>query len=337
MDHLENDLSEYQPKQKLITRVITVDFEKKRIGLSELSHIVNLTWSRPNTKIGDILTKVKVTENIYGNSYLIEGESENTNETIKCFMHKMHVSTDVKLSKNKNKRVRTENKGMIQLKVGEKLHWKVRIKEYNYFDGIPIVQPLTDTDTKPLVTWETVTGGMTVEGVIKEIIDEEYVNIAVNEFISGRLYREHITDVPQKRISKKIKSSIGQKITLKVWKVVQHKRIIEFTAKETLLKEKIFMPTEYDDPRVSTGIEITGVLQKEHAQGYILEFYNGIRGYLPFRILEKYNKKFSYTKGSMIQCYMLYKSEKGLDLTISKEESLNFKPKTEFTKTKNKK
>ena len=335
MDHLENALSEYQPKQDIIARVITVDFEKKRIGLSELPHIVNLTLFCPNTKVGDILCKVKVTENIYGNSYLVEGESENTSETIKCFMHKMHVSIEVKASKNKNKRVRAENKGMIQLKVGEKLHCKARIKEFNYFDGIPIVQPLIETDGKPLVTWETVSGGMTVEGIIKDIVDEEYVNISINEFVSGRLYREHITDVPQKRISKKIKSSIGQKITLKVWKVVQHKRILELTGKESLIKEKQFVPTEYEDPRVSTGIEITGVLQKEHAQGYILEFYNGIRGYLPFRILEKYNKKFSYTKGSMIQCYMLYKSEKGLDLTISKEESLNYKPKTEFNKSKN--
>jgi len=246
----------------MIARVITVDFEQKRIGLSELNHIVNLKPVHPSVKVGDVLKNVKVISNVYGNSYVVEGESESNGEKIQCFMHKMHVSPDVKAHKGKDiKRKRTilDRKEKVGLSAGEKIHCNVRIKEFNYFDGLPLVSSLHEINDKPVISWDTLTGGVTVEATVKDIVGDEYAIVDINEFISGRLYRDQITDVPQKRISKKIKASIGKQITVKVWKVIKSKKILEFTMKESLINDKVFVPTDFDDPRVCKGVEITGV------------------------------------------------------------------------------
>lgn len=212
----------------------------------------------------------------------------------------------------------------------------MRIKEFNYFDNIPIASALDEINKKSVLSWDTITAGDTVNVTIKDIVGDEYVNVSINEFMNGRLYREHLTDIPQNKISKKIKGSIGEQLTVKVWNVIKHKKIIEFTMKESIVKDKVFVPNDFDDPRVSKGTEITGIMHKEHTQGYILEFFGGRMGYLPFRVLEKYNQKFSYSKGAMINCYLLFKAVKGLDLTISKEESLNYKAKSEHSKSSKK-
>ena len=71
---------------------------------------------------------------------------------------------------------------------------------------------------------------------------------------------------------------------------------------------------------------ITGVAIAKNDQGIIVEYFNNLKGFLPFDSLEKYNKKYSFNKGDMIEAYMLFKANKGLSLTISEEESINFKP-----------
>lgn len=122
MDHLKDSLKKYKPKQEIVARVITVDFDK-RISLSELPHIVNHQPVKTQVTVGDVLKNVRVVSNVYGSSYLVEGESEKTGDKIKCFLHKMHVAADSKQSKIAKKREKTilDLKKKPTLNVGDKL------------------------------------------------------------------------------------------------------------------------------------------------------------------------------------------------------------------------
>ena len=197
---------------------------------------------------------------VYGNSYEVEGKNTTSGEKVRWFFHKTHINqiTTEKDSKNKNKDY-LEQKLKPELDVDQILPWNLRIKEFNYFDGIPLVLPLHDNIGSVSLSWSTLRAGATIEGTIKEIFEEDYVVIEINSFISGRVYRTHLTDVPQNRISKKIKSSIGKKMTFKIWKVVQDKKILELTKKESILKDKVFIPIYFEDPKVKNGAKITGV------------------------------------------------------------------------------
>jgi exosome complex RNA-binding protein Csl4 len=78
IDHLQDDITKYKKKRKVYARVISMDFEKKRVGLSQLENIVNLTTVVPTAKPGEILTNVNVIQRAFGKSYLVEGESIET-------------------------------------------------------------------------------------------------------------------------------------------------------------------------------------------------------------------------------------------------------------------
>ena len=328
VDHLQHDLSKYKKNKKILARVIYVDFEKKLIGLSELEHILNLTPSSTDLTSDEILNNVKIVRKVYGNSYEVEAEKASTGDKVRWFFHKNHIIevSNEKDAKNKSKEY-LDFKAKAELDVGQNLEYDLRVKEFNYFDAIPIVLPLHDKLGGSSINWNTLRGGVTIEGTIKDISEEDFVVVEINNFITGRIYRTHLTDVPQNRISKKIKNSIGKKMTFKIWKAIQDKKVLELTKKESILKDKVFVPTSFDDPRVKNGVKLTGVAIAKNDQGIIVEYFNNIKGFLPFESLEKYNKKYAFNKGDMIEAYMLFKANKGLSLTISEEESVNFKAK----------
>ena len=330
LDHLKQGLNKYKPKLEILARVVTVDFEQKRIGLSET--LVDLAHQEPETYIGEILEKVKVVNHIQGKSYLVEGKLKSSGEKIRCMVNKKFNQADITDKKGKTvdkKRARFQSR---LYSAGATLPGKIKITEYNYFDRRAIAIPIDEMDEQSSMSWNTIKAGDTLKVTVKEIIDEEYVNVEVNDHIYGKIYREQISDHPQKKISKKLKTSLGKQVQVKVWKVKKDRKILELTMKESVLGNKAFVPSDYDDPRVSKGTEFTGMVFKEHTDGYIIEFMNNLRGYLPLRTLEKYNKKFNYVKGSLVQCYMLEKQEKGFNLTVNKEESINYMPKTSISK-----
>ncbi|CAI2362226.1 unnamed protein product [Moneuplotes crassus] len=326
IDHLAQDLSKYKKKGKILARVISVDFEKKRIGLSELENIVKLQNTAPPARQGEVLTNVKVLKKVYGHSYIVQGESTETGDILKCFLHQNHIAAAVKIQENKKKRTKDAFEKKKEFEVDEKLHCNVRIKEFNYFDNIPIVSSMEGINENVVLNWDTVKGGITVEGTIRETVDDNYFVVDLNDQIFGRVYKTHISDAPQKKINKKLRSTKG-KITMKTWKVISDSEILELTMKESIVKNKVFTPLNLDDPMIKNGVKMTGVLKARDEKGYIIEYFNNLRGFLPFDNLEKYGEKISFKKGTLIEAYLLFKTKEGLSLTVSKEESIKFKPK----------
>lgn len=335
IDHLKQDLSKYKKKKKILARVISVEFEKKIISLSELDHIVHQTPVTPNSKQGDVITNVKVVKKVYGKSYLVEGDSTTTGQKVQCFLHQNHIAAAVNL-KEGNKRAQKDilklhEKG--ELEVGEQLQCNVRIKEFNHFDNMPIASSLQGINEGVVLSWDTIKGGITVEGTIREIVEDNYLVVDINEHIFGRVHKMHLADAPIKRINKKFKNSIGKKMTFKTWKAIGDKEILELTMKESIVKEKVFVPKDIDDPRIKNGVKLSGVLVAQTDLGYIIEYYNDLRGFLPFESLEKHNEKFAFQKGALVTAYLIVKTKKGLSLTISEEESVNFKTNPSGKKT----
>jgi hypothetical protein len=281
-----------------------------------------------------------VIKKIFGLSYKVEGESVETGEKYECFLHQNHIAAAVEIKKKDRKRPKDflEDNDK-SLEPGETLQCNIKIKEFNYFDNVPVASTLEGINQSTVLSWETVTGGITVEGTIREIVEDSYIVVDINDKIFGRVYKFHLTDTPQKHIPKKLKNSVGKKMTFKTWKVENGEEILELTKKESIIKEKVFVPRDMDDPMVKNGVKLTGVMVAQDEKGYIVQYFNDLRGFLPFKSLENKNMKFSFKKGALIDAYLLFKTKDGLSLTVSEEESINFKPKggkesTSLTKSK---
>jgi ribosomal protein S1 len=246
-------------------------------------------------------------------------------------LHQNHIAAAVKYKEGAKKRTKDildkKSKIIEGFEVGETLKCNIRIKEFNYFDNIPLASTLEGINESAVLSWDTIKGGITVQGTIREAVDDNYIVVDLNDKIFGRVYKYHLSDAPQKHINKKIKESIGKKMTFKTWSSINDKEILELTKKESIVKSTVFVPSDIEDPKIVNGVKITGVLKAKDDKGYIIEYYNQLRGFLPFESLEKYNKKFAFQRGALIEAYLLFKTRDGLSLTVSEEESINFKPK----------
>lgn len=59
----------------------------------------------------------------------------------------------------------------------------------------------------------------------------------VNEFVKGRLYLEHMADLPLKIMPPKF-TAVGKQIKVRVFSIDKKTRYVEFTKKESLFKDK---------------------------------------------------------------------------------------------------
>jgi ribosomal protein S1 len=112
------------------------------------------------------------------------------------------------------------------------------VKEINYFDGTPILSMRDDIVTTAALNYESLACGHVVAGIIEEVnAQEHYVVLQLNEFVKGRLYLEHMADLPLKTMPPKL-TQVGKYVKVRVFYVDLKTRYVEFTKKETLMKEK---------------------------------------------------------------------------------------------------
>lgn len=137
---------------------------------------------------------------------------------------------------------------VVELEVGDELTCKLQVKEINHFDHVPIVKALNDTPEETnLITWENINGGDLVKAEVLKIEGDEYVTVKLNSFISGRVYKEHLSDIPLKKIPKSFSTNIGKRLKMKVLSIDKLNKTIELTLKELILKGKKKMPLNFDD------------------------------------------------------------------------------------------
>ena len=213
----------------------------------------------------------KVIKILFGNSYLVEltkckieenEEEEENNENnnnenlpIKAFLHNSNLPKDLNLNylkKRIRKQKENEKKGKKQKKqkiekeeenrnneienlipeieIGQ-IFRNVIIKEYNYFDDIPIITALNKND---LLTYSSIKVGQIVQCKIKQI-NKDDIDITINNFINGKIPLYQITDFPLKKIPKKFK--IGMEINARIFSYNEQTKNLILTMKETLMDE----------------------------------------------------------------------------------------------------
>ena len=87
--------------------------------------------------------------------------------------------------------------------------------------------------------------------------ENKYIVMRVNDFVKGRLYLEHMADLPLKVIPPKL-AAVGKEIKVRVFSIDHKTRYIEFTKKDTLFKEKTPVYQSYKD--ANKGDKIVGVV-----------------------------------------------------------------------------
>jgi ribosomal protein S1 len=108
------------------------------------------------------------------------------------------------------------------------------------------------------LNYNSIKCGMFVSATVEEVNEKEkFIGLRVNEFVKGRLYIEHMADFTVKVIPPKF-TKIGKEMNVRVFFVDHETRYIEFTKKDTLLKEKTPVYQSYKD--AGKGSKIVGVI-----------------------------------------------------------------------------
>ena len=152
-DHTGTEsLNKFKTGQKLQARVIYTDVASKAVGLSLLPELLSLTY-QPKVSVGEVFNKVTVEKQVYGNSFLVR-----LNKDTVGFLHKSHIKEwqerqnaeesddgiDLDVGKPEKKKKKGKKVNKVQkddqglLKVGQVID-VVRIKEINFFDGMPLL------------------------------------------------------------------------------------------------------------------------------------------------------------------------------------------------------
>lgn len=154
--------------------------------------------------------------------------------------------------------------------------------------------------------------------------------LKVNEFVQGSLHIEHMADVPLKTMPPKFQE-VGKELNLRVLNVDAATRLLEFTKKDTLMKEDC--PVYKSHKEIQKGDKFVGVVVSTNEYGHIVRSFGSLKGLLTFediskRAEEKAEKKrkastdksLEYKVGSIVKAYCLFKKAgKGIALTLSKK------------------
>lgn len=132
-----------------------------------------------------------------------------------------------------------------------------------------------------------------------------------------------MADYPLKVIPPKYKD-MEKQIKVRVFNIESKTRTLEFTKKETLMKQKVTAYQSYKE--VSKGEKLYGIVVGENDHGYIIKSFGGIKGLLTFQDIKaqsKSNKKeVSYKFGSIVKAYVLFKKkDQGMALTLDKAKA----------------
>lgn len=141
-DHLDKgEPSKYKLGDKVTARVVSVDTTTQAITLSLLPHLLKFENASSNMAaegiaVGKVFEQSTVSSVAFGSSYKL-----SLTPTMSGFLHKIHAV------KKEKKKADDEDDApaytQVELEKGQKVQ-KVRVKEINYFDGLPILSMRDD-------------------------------------------------------------------------------------------------------------------------------------------------------------------------------------------------
>ena len=287
-DHIENTAhapSHYKVGAKVPARIISVDTLGKQCTLSLMSHLVALkNWNETDdlkVEVARTFDSVTIVKNLYGGSYLVRlGDKD-----VHGFLHKLHVNRD-----EEEKEAEKKDEDKEERKVGTKLEMEARVKEINYFDGMPIISLRQEVTAPTAVNYQSIKVGQVFEAATISKVDAEgrFVELKVSEFVTGRLYLEHMAEQPCKLIPAKYQD-LEKTIKVRVLGVNAEKRLLEFTKKDSLMRDDCPVHESHRDVKI--GDEITGVVVATNQYGYIVRSFGTVKALLTFEDISAQKKE----------------------------------------------
>jgi len=116
---------------------------------------------------------------------------------------------------------------------------EVRVKEFNFFDGKPIISMLPSMVKSETVDYKTLVAGAFHTGTIEKVEangPHKHIVLSLGNFVRGTLSLEHMADHPLKVIPPKF-TSVGKEIKVRVFSV--EGRRVDLTKKDSLMKDKV--------------------------------------------------------------------------------------------------
>ena len=259
------------------------------------------------SQVGQLYKDAKVEKKVYGNSYLIRMDPsalgllhksnipkpedlENAEEQEMAEEETKDLSDDAKAKVSEKKKEKSkkskkaQKQGVVNsdkddlLTVGQTLP-EVRVKEFNFFDGMPLLSMMPSVVGSSSLDYRTLTVGEFHNATIEKVHDApgqpKRIVLKLNDFVRGVLALEHMADHPLKVIPPKL-AVIGKEIKVRVFNI--EGRHVEFTKKDSLIKDSVTVYRALADLR--PGMKLQGVVVAKTEHGFVVRTFSGLKGLL---------------------------------------------------------
>ncbi|WYZ39924.1 hypothetical protein EsH8_IV_000265 [Colletotrichum jinshuiense] len=156
-----------------------------------------------------------------------------------------------------------------------------RVVGYSALDGMFLLSFEQQVLDQPFIRLEDVPVGEVVSGKIdKVIVGENGVSgliVKLAEGISGYVHESHLADVKLQHPEKKFREGITVKA--RVLSVRPRKRQLRLTLKKTLVNSDAPIIKNYEEVKIA--MQTPGTITDLSSSGAHLEFFGGVRGFLP--------------------------------------------------------
>ncbi|EGR29983.1 programmed cell death 11, putative [Ichthyophthirius multifiliis] len=304
-DHLDNNQPEsYKVKERILARIIAANFDQKHINLSAKKVHVDLQAFNQSYKYkpGDVFTQgFKIKKVLYGDSYLVKIQNTSIDNG---FLHKNQLHADKE-----------------SFKEGQNYTKALKLKEINYFEHFPIFTAKEEF-VKNVKNWTDLRPGMVLNVKVEKIIqghqNQYKVKVEINENIKGIIDYLNTQDHPQ---SKNLNFKEGKRVTVRILSVNLEEKKLKLTAKQTLVnapEDCIIKSWE----NIQQNNKYLGYISGKTDFGYIIQFFNNVKGLLTYKDIENLNKKNrnDYKIGQILETYVVFINPLNQKLALSLTE-----------------
>ncbi|OLN85680.1 rRNA biogenesis protein rrp5 [Colletotrichum chlorophyti] len=202
-----------------------------------------------------------------------------------------------------------------------------RVVGYSALDGMFLLSFEKHILEQPFIRIEDVPVGEVVSGKIeKVIVGENGVSgliIKLAEGITGYVHDLHFADVKLQHPEKKFRE--GLTVKARVLSVRPRKHQIRLTLKKTLVNSDAPIIKSYDE--IEVGVQTPGTITELSSSGALLDFFGGVRGFLPVsEMSEAYIKdpREHFRAGQVVSVHVLSVTPETRRLVVSCKDPAAF-------------
>ncbi|KAH7361569.1 rRNA biogenesis protein RRP5 [Plectosphaerella cucumerina] len=156
-----------------------------------------------------------------------------------------------------------------------------RVVGYSQFDGVFLLSLEQSVLDQRFLRLEDVPAGEVVNGTIEKVIvgasGVSGILVKIAEGLVGLVHETHLADVRLQHPERKFRE--GMSVKARVLSVRPKKRQMRLTLKKTLVNSDLPIVQDYED--VAVGSQALCTISDISAHGARVEFYKGVRGFLP--------------------------------------------------------